>query len=96
MAEPPQTIDARTAQLLLFLSIIWGGSFFFTGAAIRELPPLTVALARVTLGAAFLLPQERPDDARWWMPWRYGRWRGTNSPAQETGGTLLPAGHKET
>jgi putative membrane protein insertion efficiency factor len=42
------------------------------------------------------VPQERPDDARWWMPWRYGRWRGTNSPAQETGGTLLPAGHKET
>lgn len=56
MAEPPQTIDRRTAQLLLFLSVLWGGSFFFTGAAIRELPPLTVALARVALGALFLLP----------------------------------------
>lgn len=56
MAKTSETIDARTAQLLLFLSILWGGSFFFTGAAIRELPPLTVALARVALGAAFLLP----------------------------------------
>ncbi|HVV80091.1 MAG TPA: DMT family transporter [Pseudolabrys sp.] len=74
MAEPPQTIDARTAQLLLFLSIIWGGSFFFTGAAIRELPPLTVALARVTLGALFLLPFFRMLGGTWprtfadWMP----------------------------
>jgi drug/metabolite transporter (DMT)-like permease len=74
MAEPPQTIDARTAQLLLFLSIIWGGSFFFTGAAIRELPPLTVALARVTLGAAVLLPFFKMLGGTWpktfagWMP----------------------------
>jgi drug/metabolite transporter (DMT)-like permease len=74
MAEPPQTIDARTAQLLLFLSIIWGGSFFFTGAAIRELPPLTVALARVTLGAGFLLPFFKMLGGTWprtfaqWMP----------------------------
>ena len=74
MAEPPQTIDARTAQLLLFLSILWGGSFFFTGAAIRELPPLTVALARVTLGAAFLLPFFKMLGGTWpktfagWMP----------------------------
>ena len=74
MAEPPQTIDARTAQLLVFLSILWGGSFFFTGAAIRELPPLTVALARVTLGALFLLPFFKmlggtwPRGLRGWMP----------------------------
>jgi drug/metabolite transporter (DMT)-like permease len=74
MAAPPQTIDARTAQLLVFLSILWGGSFFFTGAAIRELPPLTVALARVTLGALFLLPFFRMLGGSWprtfagWMP----------------------------
>lgn len=74
MAGPPQTIDARTAQLLLFLSVLWGGSFFFTGAAIRELPPLTVALARVTLGALFLLPFFGMLGGTWprttsgWMP----------------------------
>ena len=74
MAEPPQTIDGRTAQLLIFLSILWGGSFFFTGAAVRELPPLTIVLARVALGAAFLLPVFKLLGGTWprtlagWMP----------------------------
>jgi drug/metabolite transporter (DMT)-like permease len=74
MAEPPQTIDGRTAQLLIFLSILWGGSFFFTGAAVRELPPLTIVLARVALGAAFLLPVFKMLGGVWprtlagWMP----------------------------
>jgi uncharacterized protein len=22
-----------------------------------------------------------PDGARWFLPWRYGRWRGTNKHA---------------
>ena len=74
MAESPPTIDARTAQLLVFLSILWGGSFFFTGAAIRELPPLTIVLLRVALGAAFLLPFFKLLGGSWprtlagWMP----------------------------
>ena len=55
MAEP-RIIDRQTGQLLIFLSILWGGSFFFTGVAVRELPPLTIVLVRVVLGAAFLLP----------------------------------------
>ena len=49
-------IDARDWSLLCLLSILWGGSFFFAGVALRELPPLTLVLLRVTLGAAFLLP----------------------------------------
>jgi drug/metabolite transporter (DMT)-like permease len=49
-------IDASDWLLLCLLSILWGGSFFFTGVALRELPPLTLVLLRVTLGAAFLLP----------------------------------------
>ena len=36
--------------------MLWGGSFFFVGVAIRELPPLTVVLLRVTLAALLLLP----------------------------------------
>ncbi len=34
------------------------------------------------LGASGLdvVPAELPRDSRWYMPWRYGRWRGTNSP----------------
>jgi drug/metabolite transporter (DMT)-like permease len=42
--------------LLALLSVLWGGSFFFIGVVIRELPPLTVVLLRVSLAALFLLP----------------------------------------
>jgi drug/metabolite transporter (DMT)-like permease len=40
--------------LLLFLSVLWGGSFFFSKVALTELPPFTVVFARVTLAAATL------------------------------------------
>ena len=46
--------------LLFLLSVLWGGSFFFNGVALRELPPLTVALARVALGALCLLVVLKP------------------------------------
>ena len=43
-----------------------------------------MALARIlrcqpwgTSGLDFVPPQP-PRRARWWLPWRYGRWRGTN------------------
>ncbi|MGW1422823.1 DMT family transporter [Bradyrhizobium manausense] len=49
-------IDARDWSLLALLSMLWGGSFFFNGAALRELPPLTLVFLRVVLGAAMLLP----------------------------------------
>lgn len=39
---------------LLSLSVLWGGSFFFAKAAVAELPPLTVVLARVALAAVAL------------------------------------------
>src|SRR5437660_4220625 len=25
------------------------------------------------------VPQALPEKSRWYMPWRYGRWRGTNA-----------------
>lgn len=40
--------------LLILLSVLWGGSFFFGAVAVAELPPLTVAFARVALAAAAL------------------------------------------
>jgi drug/metabolite transporter (DMT)-like permease len=49
-------IDARDWSLLGLLSVLWGGSFFFNGVALRELPPLTVVLLRVALAAMILLP----------------------------------------
>jgi drug/metabolite transporter (DMT)-like permease len=55
MAVPTSSIDRQSWLLLLLLSVLWGGSFFFTGVAVRELPPLTIVMVRVTLGAALLL-----------------------------------------
>lgn len=40
--------------LLVFLSLLWGGSFFFNQVAVAELPTLTVVAARVVLAAAAL------------------------------------------
>ncbi len=40
--------------LLLFLSVLWGGSFFFSKVALAELPPFTVVLGRVSIAAAAL------------------------------------------
>jgi putative membrane protein insertion efficiency factor len=27
-----------------------------------------------------LVCEEIPANAAWWLPWRYGRWRGVNAP----------------
>jgi drug/metabolite transporter (DMT)-like permease len=59
--------------LLVLLSILWGGSFFFNGVAVRELPALTVVVARVALAAVILLAALRalripmPRDRRVWV-----------------------------
>ena len=41
--------------MLLVLSAVWGGSFFFNGVAVRELPVFTVVVSRVALAALVLL-----------------------------------------
>ena len=41
--------------MLVGLSVLWGGSFFFAKIAVGELPPLTVALGRVAIAAALLV-----------------------------------------
>ncbi len=41
------TIDLTSALWLLGLATVWGGSFFFAEIALREVPPLTIALHRV-------------------------------------------------
>lgn len=59
-ASPPSASVHRAMTpfewgMLVALSVLWGGSFFFTGIAIRELPPLTIVFLRVALAAAILL-----------------------------------------
>ncbi len=66
------TMGAREWLLIVALSIVWGGSFFFVGVALTALPPLTVVLGRVGLAALALLAvirisgQHLPREARLW------------------------------
>lgn len=75
MAAKPQRLDARSIVMLFALSVLWGGSFFFAGAAVRELPPLTIVLVRVALAALMLLPvlwisgHALPRGLAGWMPY---------------------------
>ena len=48
-------IGGREWAMLLALAVLWGGSFFFNGVAVRELPSFTVVWLRVAVAAAVLL-----------------------------------------
>ncbi|MBS4046709.1 MAG: DMT family transporter [Alphaproteobacteria bacterium] len=48
-------MTARVWLLLMALSILWGGSFFFIGVAVQALPPFTIVAARVGLAMLVLL-----------------------------------------
>jgi drug/metabolite transporter (DMT)-like permease len=48
------TMGPREWLLLVVLSLLWGGSFFFAEVALAELPPMTVVLARIGLAALAL------------------------------------------
>ena len=59
--------------MLLLLSVLWGGSFFFVGVAVRDLPTLTIVVLRVGLAALVLwgvvavLRRPVPSDLRAWI-----------------------------
>ena len=53
-AAGQRAMTAREWGLLALLSLLWGGSFFFVGIAVKELPPLTLVTLRVGLAAALL------------------------------------------
>jgi len=40
--------------MIIALSLVWGGAFFFGGVAVQELPPFTIVFVRVFLGALTL------------------------------------------
>lgn len=48
-------MTTRDWLLLIGLSILWGGSFFFIGVAVQALPPFTIVAARVGLAMLVLL-----------------------------------------
>lgn len=49
-----QTMSRQDWAILLFLSVLWGGSFFFIEIALDTVQPLTLVLIRVALAAAML------------------------------------------
>ncbi|MEM9775191.1 MAG: DMT family transporter [Chloroflexota bacterium] len=73
MAEIKQTMGVTEWVLLIILSILWGGSFFFVGVAVRGLPPFTIVAMRVTIAAvvlwliAPLMGHRMPFSAKAWL-----------------------------
>ena len=56
--------------LLLILSVLWGGSFFFVGVAVKALPPFTIVALRVGLAAIALNLIVRATGLRMPKEWR--------------------------
>lgn len=50
MSATPQ-MDGRGWLMLVAVSVIWAGSFLLTEIALRDVPPLSIMTARVTIGA---------------------------------------------
>lgn len=48
-------MSGKVWLLLLALSVLWGGSFFFIAVALDGFPPLTLVLGRVVLAALLLM-----------------------------------------
>ncbi|WP_245418504.1 DMT family transporter [Cohaesibacter intestini] len=49
-----QSMGPREWAMLLMLSLVWGGSFFFVEVAVTQLPTLTIVFTRVLLAAIAL------------------------------------------
>jgi uncharacterized protein len=56
---------------------LWAGSWMTLARLLRCHPFGTSGLDFV--------PAARPPSARWFMPWRYARWRGTNTHPPDGG-----------
>lgn len=59
--------------MLIVLSILWGGSFFFVGVAVKELTPFVIVFFRVglaavvLLGVVYLSGQRMPSSPKIWL-----------------------------
>ena len=51
---------------------LWGGGWMTLARLLRCQPWGTSGIDNV--------PLTRPPGARWYLPWRFGRWRGVNAP----------------
>lgn len=56
---------------------LWAGGWMTLARLLRCHPFGTSGIDNV--------PGATPSDARWYLPWRYGRWRGVNAPPPAQG-----------
>ncbi|MEH6801293.1 MAG: DMT family transporter [Halopseudomonas sabulinigri] len=65
-------MSASDWAMLVILSVLWGGSFFFVGVAVADLPPLTIVTLRVGIAAialwaiALAMGRRPPKNAKVW------------------------------
>ena len=65
-------MSGRAWLMLILLSLLWGGSFFFVGSMVSELAPLTIVTLRVGIAAitlwiiVFLLGLRPPKSVKIW------------------------------
>lgn len=69
----PLVMSATDWLLLIALSVLWGGSFYFAKVAVLEIPPLTLALGRVAIAGAAIAVLVRPLGGT--FPRDAGTWR---------------------
>lgn len=68
-----QSMTLRQWGALFALSVLWGGSFFFIGVAVKELPPLTMVTMRLIIASLALYAVMRatgvkmPRGVRTWL-----------------------------
>ena len=99
-AQPGRPMGSRDWLLLVALAACFSGSFFFNRVALADLPPLTIVLGRVGLGAATLnlvLRVRRERLATGWASWRAFLVMGALSNAAPfalivSGQTRIPSG----
>jgi drug/metabolite transporter (DMT)-like permease len=66
-------MGTREWLMLITLSVLWGGSFFFVGVAVTELPTLTIVTLRVGLAAvtlwviALIMGLQPPKSIKIWL-----------------------------
>lgn len=71
-SDVSNTMGSKEWGLLMVLSVIWGGSFFFIGIAVKSLPPFTLVFLRVALAAMVLnlvvpaVGMRMPADRKTW------------------------------
>jgi drug/metabolite transporter (DMT)-like permease len=71
--RPRMTSRPLAVIALLAVMVVWGSTFVVTKAAMAELPPLTMAFVRVSIGTLvlvpFAIPRMRASHSQ--LPWRW-------------------------